>query len=1145
MKLNFLLVSISILFACQLEAQFTNKHLLLNTTGSPLDKAIIADFNNDGHDDCLMSLDGEFVWYETDTTGYWSTRHIIKGDPTYTPVAWKVGDVNSDGYTDIFYHKADITGVFTALRLNPGPGSDEWTEIKIPGFSITTLMNFSDIYGDGYPDMVYYDIVSHGVRCLKNTAGTFSVTVTLFTYTTPLENYVACDFDKDNLTDFIIRTNDGKITYLHANGDGTVSHTLLETESVYSLDFGDVNGDGYKDLLYNYTDLNYQLYEPATNTFAPKTTLGTFDSNNFTALDVNNDSFDDISWEVNVPGGNKKLLWSENVVGTFDLVDGVEMVDSLIEDAYIFYMDIDRNERIDIIADVKKNVEAYDQDITGIFSDAYEPDTAFDKIILTASADIDTNGTMDLVFINNQGVVGWLETDDSLHTILSAHPVPKLEGSPSPVSMLCLDIDMDGDSDLVASFRITDVGDKWSYYFLNDGAGQFTLYEFSTLAYRRMEMVDGNADGDLDLIALTDDGYLYMYQNTMDTAALFSSPVILGSISYDFILQDINADGFTDIVYSKYADDIQKLINTPDALYFQPTADYFHPMTFAPIALYTDDLDADGDMDYLYTDISDECFRVINNGGGSFSTTFIGDMNGELYESQGFTQLLDLNGDGTKDIIYASVDQGMSVKLSKGPAIYEWDYLNISPDFGRFLEQDIDDSYRFLGSNIFEFYICDNPIDPLGNINISAPTRSWLAENGAADSIIISLDHVPAESFNVSISPASMMNVGAGVGNIMSLSFTADSTALTPRVFYIYVDHVDSIPESAVTQSVSLHFDVPLSPELMAELDTTIQYLITDDDPGLFASASSLYLYETGVASTIQVKLNVYQTTSSSIIAIPDPEIQTNAGLGESVVMNIPAGAASVEPKSFSVVNTENYYDEGNTTGHVYYDIISGLAMLDTLAPIPLTITQIEDDDAGLTHISPSSAPCTEGSTHFTTRFIATSAPFADVLVVCDPDIQLDLGNGPGEPATIVFEEGEYSTEYKYLDGWAVDDGISEGAHTGMITYSIVSDDTAYTAYTFPDNTINIVDPGVVSVTQQVVDQPIITTMQDDLLLINAAGNNSSLSLYVFSYNGQTVYTNHFSGDFFQADLQTLADGNYIVYVTDGVANCTSRIQIR
>jgi hypothetical protein len=163
-------------------------------------------------------------------------------------VAIAAADVNQD-------HKLDLVFAcrpnFLEIELGNGDGTFQSpTLIQAPGGPQDLMMDvlFSDLNGDGFPDLVFLNATGFGV--VLNAQGTFSSPQFY-----PLSGFylmAAGDFNGDGKQDLVF-SNGGTAaaTYVFGDGDGTFSAGQALPANVDLIAVGDYNHDGYSDLAFS------------------------------------------------------------------------------------------------------------------------------------------------------------------------------------------------------------------------------------------------------------------------------------------------------------------------------------------------------------------------------------------------------------------------------------------------------------------------------------------------------------------------------------------------------------------------------------------------------------------------------------------------------------------------------------------------------------------------------------------------------------------------------------------------------------------------------------------------------------------------------------------------------------------------------
>ncbi len=303
------------------------------------------DVNNDGYDDIIVGAYGynfgtgrAYIYFGGRTTDRIADV-IMTGKVTDGFFGYSVstaGDVNGDGYDDVIVGNYK-SGLGNAYIFFGGESMDNIADVTLSGempnvtpsdfgYSVSTA---GDINGDGYDDVIvgawsyYYgtgrvyiylggspmDSIADVVLTGENTNNNFGYSVSN-----------AGDVNNDGYDDFIIGAygynyGDGKVyVYFGGSSIDTVADVII-TENDYQKycyfgysvsTAGDVNGDGYDDVIvgaikYNYsTGRAYVYYGGSSMDNDADLTLEGEERNDYfgysvsTAGDINNDGYDDM-----------------------------------------------------------------------------------------------------------------------------------------------------------------------------------------------------------------------------------------------------------------------------------------------------------------------------------------------------------------------------------------------------------------------------------------------------------------------------------------------------------------------------------------------------------------------------------------------------------------------------------------------------------------------------------------------------------------------------------------------------------------------------------------------------------------------------------------------------------------------------------
>jgi Ca2+-binding RTX toxin-like protein/methionine-rich copper-binding protein CopC len=238
-----------------------------------------ADINGDNNADIIiMSMDSSsntgkvsVLLSKGDGTFAPKTDYATDGFLGYDPVI--TADLNGDSKADIIFMSRDTSGITgkVSVLLSKGDGTfAPATDYAIDG-SLTTATT-ADINGDSKADMIMTSIdfanaISKVSVLLNNGDGTFAQK-TDYAYASNINSYspsvTTTDLNGDGKVDLVVSAADyfgniSNVSVLLNNGDGTFAPKTdyvigdygVYPSSVLALD---LNGDGYKDILYKLSD---------------------------------------------------------------------------------------------------------------------------------------------------------------------------------------------------------------------------------------------------------------------------------------------------------------------------------------------------------------------------------------------------------------------------------------------------------------------------------------------------------------------------------------------------------------------------------------------------------------------------------------------------------------------------------------------------------------------------------------------------------------------------------------------------------------------------------------------------------------------------------------------------------------------------
>lgn len=544
-------------------------------------------------------------------------------------------DLNNDNFPDLItYHSFSTLGVL--YNLQNGTFSDEETVQSFNG-SYTISPIKVDYNGDGFMDLIAINDSNDSYVLLNNQSGglepaEFLIPIGTFNYIHKIE-----DFDNDGDLDFYIWDyNKLKIHLYDQDSDGFIQPTILQaTSSLESFGVIDLDGNGYKDILYLKNGAVWAKY---------------FD---FDAIMDQYIVLNDLMVVDNIPFNtsynNNRSIHIENE-GSGDY------------SVYVALLTTDNHHNI-----YKFSIQNGNFNNAEIVLNNFEINTfnlnQFNFLDLNNDNNLDFTFTSNfnenkMIFINN-------DINNSIDKTICIQQLVR------PNEFSVIDMNGDGINDICVGTQ-NGLG-----YFEKKTDGELTgmrniigvISNSNASTYTINHITDINNDGLGDIVDFMGFGdYAKIYKNLgNDNFEFIQSISITASLTTDISFVDIDSDGFKDILFSSIEGESGTLYNWSKNNNGN-NFDNLQPLTIndgdniSSVSIAFGDFNNDNQMDILdlsyyynnsewYTEVN-----ILENQNGEFSVNSVALFDGSNY-GRGHVKIHDFDQDGDLDFFIYNINQ--------------------------------------------------------------------------------------------------------------------------------------------------------------------------------------------------------------------------------------------------------------------------------------------------------------------------------------------------------------------------------------------------------------------------------------------------------------------------------------------------------
>ena len=360
------------------------------------------------------------------------------------------------------------------------------------------------------------------------------------------------------------------------------------------------------------------------------------------------------------------------------------------------------------------------------------------------------------------------------------------------------------------------------------------------------------------------------------------------------------------------------------------------------------------------------------------------------------------------------------------------------------VDADSDDAYDAVPTQSFAFTTIDDEglgiiVTPVGNLNTT--------EGGGTATFTVVLDKAPTESVTVGLSSS---DPSEGTVSTNTLTFTPENFAQPQTVTVTGIDDffVDGTTNYSVVIAAAVSQD-----QLYNGFDPSDLNLSNlDNDTAGFSITplSGINTTEAGGTATFTVALNSLPSANVTVEISSD---DTSEGTVSTSLLTFTPSDAMI-PKAVTVTGVDDQIDDGL----VFYKIVTATASssdasYNGIDPEDITLTNADDDTAGITVSPVSGLSTSEAGGTATFTVVLNTVPLADVSI---PIVSGNPNEGMVSPSLLTFTPANARTPQTVVIT-GVDDGAIADGH---LLYTINTG-----AASSSDANYNGMDPPDVSVT--------------------------------------------------------------------------------
>ena len=424
------------------------------------------------------------------------------------------------------------------------------------------------------------------------------------------------------------------------------------------------------------------------------------------------------------------------------------------------------------------------------------------------------------------------------------------------------------------------------------------------------------------------------------------------------------------------------------------------------------------------------------------------------------------------------------------------------------------------------YAILDNEFPP--GITTDFVIDTVLQEGLGGVSLACAMNTIPTDMVYITIDPDNQLRITGIPGEAVTLAFEPNASALSLDGVNIRAVE-DALYEGPHTGTVTFTIS-SADPVYGAFMLPDIVYNIADNDnpPGINYTPPPVLALTEGETDELPIIISLQSVPTDTVKIWVSPDAQLRiADPGVAVALVFPPNTSALNDHVVNVKVYDDYVFEGDHSGSVNFSIETTDADYAdfTILGFHVDITDNELEPAIL-FSDTSGFAGVEGDSilFFTVQF--GSVPLSTITMTLQPDLNLNLGKGPGDEVKLKFR-GDSALLVQTVDVFITDDYPYEGPHFGYISITLTGDDPAYTSWDVRTIRVSITDNDEVS----------ISSMQPDIFNIYPTLATTSIqyqmqtpgSIQVFNALGTCVYTISSTDTSGSIDISAWPPGKYFL----------------